>query len=148
MNTRSIAFVLSVAFAPLAAACSGAPSGNPENTAASEDDLRGKSVTFAEFKSAMNDALDMVAGAEGCTFDADVTNDRVSLKTVEGAKAVTFFVTPHNTITFSDNSGGDLSQRTYTIRGVGKIVLENADDAFNSIAMSSKDGTATCEADF
>src|SRR5262249_31097069 len=118
----------------------------------SESDLQGDSQdivvargpTFAEFRTAMDDAKKRVENGECLTVVSDA--QRVTLTATEGPKSAHVAVPSTAKITLSKKN----SRATYEIEGVGDVVVTSAEDAFESVAITSltPKASANCEVDF
>jgi hypothetical protein len=150
LRFQTLATVLMATLAFTAVGCAGTAGGSEENGSTTASEIHaGKSVTHAEFESAIKAEDNWLPTADGCTFSMKSKAGGLELSLKADGGTVTLDVDSRSAITLSEKDG-DGSDQTYTIAGVGSVRIIHADDAFVSFALTSSKTkvTSTCEIDF
>jgi hypothetical protein len=153
MKLMTLSFVSIVSFLVVGlVGCAGADQAS-EPSGATDSALHSSpnTVTLSAFTKAMGDeAQGMDSGTDDCSFSTKSTSSGLTLTVKDKSGTVTVVVDSQDAITHKDKADGDSSIETYTIAGVGTVVLTHADDAFEEISLTSSKTkkTASCEIDF
>jgi len=134
--------------------CSGsdtASTADTEQTGSDEGDLKkANTVKFTDFANEVQSEEDFFAEGDDCSLAIASDSGSMTLTVTEGKTSTQIVVSDRATITLSDKSNGDSSNKTFKVRGIGSINFLHADDAFESVTIVSDatKATSTCEIDF
>ncbi len=110
-----------------------------------------KSVTYSQLRSTVLELANDLASVDGCEFQVKEQRDGVTLSVRDAKKTSAYLdVNSRSEISLEETQieMDGSSNRLFTVQGEGSIRIVLADDAFESVELTDRDGRAlSCELD-